>query len=182
MDVHRPSLVRLSLGSIVGIPLGVLALTALSPDAARIMIAFAVLAGLILLLRYKPSAATPNGPLAVIAGVFAGVFTGLAAMPGPPAVAYYLGTSIPPKQTRASLLLFFFLTCLLATPGLFLKGALTSSTLTLTALSIPSMVLGTWLGTVTFNRLNSTQYRQIAIAVMAIAAVVAGARGIAAYL
>lgn len=181
-DVHRSSLLRLSLGSVVGIPLGVLSLTALSPDAARIMIAVAVLVGLVLLLRYKPSASEPNGPLAVVAGLFAGIFTGLAAMPGPPAVAYYLGTSIPPKQTRASLLLFFFLTCMLATPGLFLKGALSGSTLTLTALAIPSMALGTWLGTLAFSRLNSTQYRQIAIAVMAIAAVVAGWRGLIAYI
>lgn len=182
MDVHRPSLIRLSLGSIVGIPVGVLALTALSPDAARIMIAIAVLAGLILLLRYKPSASEPNGPLAVVAGLVAGIFTGLAAMPGPPAVAYYLGTSIAPKQMRASLLLFFFLTCMLTTPGLFLKGALTESTLLLTALSIPSMALGTWCGTAAFNRLNSARYRQVAIAVMAVSALIAGARGIAAYI
>ncbi|MBU2865478.1 sulfite exporter TauE/SafE family protein [Pacificibacter marinus] len=181
-EVHRPSLLRLCIGAIVGIPIGVLALTALSADAARIMIAVVVLAGLIILMRYKPSTAEPNGPLAVVAGGIAGAFTGLAAMPGPPAVAYFLGTSLPPKQTRASLLLFFFVVCILTTPGLYFKGALTQSTLIITALSIPSMALGTWLGTATFKRLNSTQYRNVAIGVMAIAAILAGARGIAAYM
>lgn len=181
-EVHLPSFTRLSLGSIVGIPIGVLALTALNPDAARIMIAIAVLCGLVLLLRYKPKAGEPNGPLAVFAGIVAGLFTGLAAMPGPPAVAYYLGTTLPAKQTRASLLMFFFITCTLSTPGLYVGGALTSSTLLITALSIPSMALGTWIGTAAFNRLNSSQYRQIAIGVMALAAVIAGVRGILAYL
>ncbi|MEM5474988.1 sulfite exporter TauE/SafE family protein [Pacificibacter sp. AS14] len=181
-EIHRPSFLRLCIGAIVGIPVGVLGLTALSPDAARIMIAVVVLAGLIILLRYKPSTSAPNGPLAVVAGVVAGAFTGLAAMPGPPAVAYFLGTSLPPKQTHASLLLFFFVVVLLAMPGLYLKGALTQSILIITAMSIPSMALGTWLGTAAFKRLNSTQYRNIAIGVMALAAILAGWRGIAAYI
>jgi uncharacterized membrane protein YfcA len=181
-EVHLPSLARLSIGAIVGVPLGVFALTALDPDAARITIAAAVLIGLVILLRYKPSAAAPSNPLALIAGVCAGVFSGLAAMPGPPAVAYYLGTSIPKHQTRASLLLFFFLTCLMSVPGLYMAGALTPSILLLTTLSIPSMALGTWLGSEAFKRLNNAQYRQIAIGVMAIAGFLAGWHGIMSYL
>lgn len=180
--VHKPSLIRLSLGSLVGTPLGILALTALSPDAARIWIAAAVLAGLTLLMRYKPAEPRPHGGLALIAGVASGAFSGLAAMPGPPAVAYYLGAGTNSVQTRASLLLFFFVAAVTATPGLMLAGAVTRDTLWLTLISVPALALGTWGGTEAFRRLDNAQYRKVAIGVMAISAVLAGWRGLSVYL
>ncbi|KFE36455.1 sulfite exporter TauE/SafE family protein [Thioclava atlantica] len=180
--VHRPSLARLSLGAIAGTPLGIFALTAVSPDAARILIALAVLAGLALLMRYKPAHPHPNGRLALIAGVASGAFSGLAAMPGPPAVAYYLGAGTSAVQTRASLLLFFFVASLLATPGLILAGAVNAQTLSLTLIAIPALALGTWAGSAAFTRLDSAQYRKLAIAVMALSALLAGGRGLAVYL
>ncbi|MFD0980446.1 sulfite exporter TauE/SafE family protein [Tropicimonas aquimaris] len=181
-DIHRPSLVRLSLGSLLGTPVGILALTALSPDAARILIATAILVGLVMILRYKPTEQRAHNGLALAAGVASGAFSGLAAIPGPPAVAYYLGSGINSVQTRASLLFFFFIAALMATPGLFVAGAVNSHTLWLSFVSIPALALGTWLGTEAFNRLDSTQYRQLAIAVMGLSALLAGWRGLSAYI
>ncbi|MEO1949872.1 sulfite exporter TauE/SafE family protein [Thioclava sp.] len=180
--VHKPSLARLSLGAIVGTPVGIFALTAVSADAARVMIALAVLAGLALLLRYKPARPHPHGGLALLAGVASGAFSGLAAMPGPPAVAYYLGAGTTAVQTRASLLLFFFVASLLATPGLIWAGAVNGDALWLTLVSVPALALGTWAGTAAFARLDNAQYRTIAIVVMAISAVLAGWRGLSVYL
>jgi uncharacterized membrane protein YfcA len=177
----KPSLTRLAIGSVAGTPIGIYALAILSPDAARILIAAAVLISLAVLLGYKPSNPRPNTRLAVGSGVLSGVFSGLAAMPGPPAVAYYLAVGMPPKQTRASLMLFFFFTSLIATPGLALAGAVNHDTLWLMVYSTPAMALGTWAGTAAFTRLDSAQYRTIAIGVMAIAGVLAGWRGISAY-
>lgn len=181
-DVHRPSLTRLTLGSLAGTPIGVLALTALSPDVARIIIALAILVGLALIVQKKP--ATPRAPngLAFAAGVASGAFSGLAAIPGPPAVAYYLGTGIDSRQTRASLLLFFFIASSLATPGLVMAGAVNSNTLWLSLISIPALAAGTWLGTEAFNRLDNAQYRHVAIAIMAMSAALAGWRGLSAFL
>ena len=44
------------------------------------------------------------------AGLTAGLFNGLAAMPGPPAVAYYLAAPVQRIAARASLLVFFLAT------------------------------------------------------------------------
>lgn len=181
-DVHKPSLIRLSVGSLVGTPVGIFALTALSHDAARVLIAVAVLGGLALLMRYKPAEPRPHHGLALVAGVASGAFSGLAAMPGPPAVAYYLGAGTSSVQTRASLLLFFFVAALMATPGLVIAGAVNAHTLRLTAVSVPALALGTWLGTAAFKRLDNAQYRKVAIAVMALSAVLAGWRGLSAYI
>jgi hypothetical protein len=44
------------------------------------------------------------------------------------------------------------------------------------------LALGTWLGTQVFARLESAQFRKIAIAVMAISGVIGGWRGVMFYL
>lgn len=181
-DIHKPSVLRLAIGSLIGTPIGIYALAVLSPDAARVLISVAVMLGLLLLLRYKPAEPRPSGHLAAVTGVASGVFSGLAAMPGPPAVAYYLGVGMPAKETRASLLIFFFFSSLIATPGLALAGAIDLHMLVLVVVSVPGLIFGTWLGTEAFKRLGSDQYRKIAIGVMAVAAVLSGWRGLSAYL
>lgn len=181
-NVHKPTLMRLCLGSLLGTPIGIFALAALSPDAARILIAAAVLGGLALLLRYKPTEPRPHHGLALFAGVASGAFSGLAAMPGPPAVAFYLGAGISAVQTRASLFLFFFVTALIATPGLIIAGGASTQILALTVISIPALALGTKVGTEVFNRLDGDQYRQVAIGVMGLSAIIAGWRGLSGYI
>ncbi|MDO6592139.1 sulfite exporter TauE/SafE family protein [Loktanella sp. D2R18] len=181
-NIHKPSLTRLTLGSLIGTPIGVIALTALSPDGARILIALAILAGLAMIMRNKPTVSHASNGLAVAAGIASGAFSGLAAIPGPPAVAYYLGTGIDTIQTRASLMLFFFFASLLAMPGLIIAGAVNANTLWLSAISFPALAAGTWLGTEAFKRLDNAQYRNLAIIVMAVSAVLSGWRGVSAYL
>jgi len=181
-EADWPSIKRLIVGAIVGTPIGFFALTALDPNLARIVIAIAVLLGLVLLLTYKPRAPSPNNTLAVVAGAAAGVFSGLAGMPGPPVIAYYIGIGMYPKQTRASLMVFFFFVSAIATPGIVLAGELDLKVAVLVAASVPSLALGTWVGTQVFARLNSGQFRTIAIAVMAISGVIGGWRGVIFYL
>ncbi|WP_175501162.1 sulfite exporter TauE/SafE family protein [Poseidonocella pacifica] len=181
-DIDGQSLKRLTVGSLVGTPVGLIALTALSPDAARILIALAILAGLALIVRRVPAESRTRNGLAVAAGVASGAFSGLAAIPGPPAVAYYLGSGIDPVRTRASLLSFFFIVSVMATPGLALAGAINERTVWLSLVSLPAMVIGTWLGTEAFKRLNHGQYRRLAIMVMAFSALLAGWRGVSGYL
>lgn len=145
------SIKRLIGGAVVGTPIGFFALTELNPNLARIVIAIAVLLGLVLLLTYKPRVPRPNSALAVVAGAAAGVFSGLAGMPGPPVVAYYLGIGMPPKQTRASLMVFFFFVSAIATPGIVLAGEFDLKMVVLVAVSVPSLALGTWAGTLVFG-------------------------------
>lgn len=180
--VHRPSLLWLSAGSVAGTPLGIWALTALSTNAARVLISALVLAGLALLARYRPARPHPQQGLALLAGVVSGAFSGLAAMPGPPAVAYYLGAGTTSTQTRASLLLFFFFTALIAVPGLWFAGAIDRRVLWLTVISLVPMIVGSWAGAKAFARLDMGQYRKIAILVMAVSAAFSGWNGLSVYL
>lgn len=181
-DAHRPTLLRLILGSLLGTPIGIAAIVALNPDVARVLIAVAILAGLLVLTQPKTATVHPSNGLAFIAGMASGTFSGLAAMPGPPAVTYYLSAGTTPDQTRASLLLFFLVVSLIAAPGLALSGGINQHTLLLLLLSLPALAIGAWCGTEMFKRLNNDQYRRIAISLMALSAMIAGWRGVSAFL
>lgn len=79
-------------------------------------------------------------------------------------------------------MVFFFFVSAIATPGIVLAGEFDLKMVVLVAVSVPSLALGTWAGTLVFARLDSGQFRTIAIAVMAISGVIGGWRGVMYYL
>lgn len=175
--VNRRALLLMTIGSVVGTPLGLLALTHLSPDAMRIVLAALVGVGLAALLL-KVQLGEGRGT-AIGAGMVAGLFSGLAAMPGPPAIAYFLGTRTPAVNTRASLMVFFFLTSLVALPGLVWAGQIDRHGIVQAAFSLPALLIGTWVGGQAFSRLDEGGYRTAAIALLGVTAALTALRGIA---
>lgn len=170
------TLASLSVGALIGTPLGLMTLYALSADAMRILIAIIVLAGLLALIRQVRI--RPGPRRAVAAGVLAGIFSGMAAMPGPPAVAYLLGTSTPAVEARATLIIFFFITSLFTLPGLWVQGLLGQPVLLMAATSFPLLMIGTDLGGRVFRRLGDGGYEKAAIAMLAATAFLAALRGV----
>ena len=166
----------MAIGAVVGTPLGLWGLTQLSPDVMRVVLAVIVAIGLAALLL-KIRLPTGPGP-AIGAGLTAGVFSGLAAMPGPPAIAYFLGTDTPAKNTRASAMVFFFLTSLMALPGLWLAQKIDVQVFTQALIALPALLVGTWAGGRAFARLGEGGYRLAAIGLLGITATVTALRGI----
>lgn len=174
--VNRRALALMSLGALLGTPLGILALTRLSPDAMRVVLAIVVGLGLVALLA---KITFPRGrAMAFGSGALAGLFSGLAAMPGPPAIAYFLGTQTPARETRASLMIFFFLTSLMALPGLAWAGELDQVALLRAAVALPALLIGSWAGGRAFAWLNEASYRTASIALLGVTAAVTAVRGI----
>ncbi|MEF2070104.1 sulfite exporter TauE/SafE family protein [Consotaella aegiceratis] len=177
--MHRPSLRWLALGALFGTPLGLYALARFDASVMRVLIAGIVGVALLVLAR-KPVLAAIGGPkLAIPAGFFAGVFSGAAAMPGPPVIAYYLSAPAAPAMTRASLLAFFFFTAIIALPGQAYARLIDGPAVLLALVGLPIMVGGTALGAWLFARASQDLYRRIALAVLAVMALVTGLRGIA---
>ena len=173
-----PGLKRLSLGALIGTPIGLLGLVYLDAALIRLAIAAIVVVGVLLLLpKAHPDAPVRLG-LAVPTGLVAGLFGGLAAMPGPPVIAYYLSGATPAHVIRATMLVFFFFTSLLALPGLALGGLLDAQTLLLSLIAIPIMLTGTALGGSIFARAPNAAYKPLALAVLIVMAFSSGLRGL----
>lgn len=175
--IDRKALGLLCAGALVLTPVGAVLALRLDPDALRLAIAVVVLLGLAVLLT---SVKVPDGTLpALAAGGIAGLLAGLAAMPGPPAVAYFLGRHADRRSARASLLLFFAFTAAVALTVLTLRTDILRWQMVGTAaLLYPVMLGGTWIGARLFERMGDGQYRSAALGVMALSALLAGARGL----
>ena len=109
-------LLRLGLGSLAGLPLGLIAFRHADPILVRALVGGTILAFAVLLgWRRRHGAGEPSGPfgvrpgLEVATGVVSGIATALVGMAGPPVLIYLLLAGAPPRTVRATLLSFFAL-------------------------------------------------------------------------
>ncbi len=174
------SVLRLGAGALAGTPPRIALLTQLDPAATRLALAGLVAGGLVFLLRTPASGTVGVRPFeAPLAGLLAGFFGGLAAMPGPPAVAYFLRAGSSPPVARASLMIFFFITSLIALPGLAATGLLDLPALLIAVPALPLLMIGASLGAAIFLRTSEAGYRRLALIVLAVIAAASGVRGVA---
>lgn len=184
-DVHRagrachwPSLRWLIVGAVIGSPLGALVLSVAPAPIARITIATITAGAVVMLSRGFALAAVPSRPATTAVGLAAGLFNGLAAMPGPPAVVYYMSGPFRAAAARASLLVFFLATSISAFASTAAVGLVNGGVLWLAALSFPAMLLGTRIGEYSFRRGTEALHRTVSIASLGCVALLSAAKGI----
>jgi uncharacterized membrane protein YfcA len=173
-DAIEPALLtRLTIGSLLGLPLGLVAFAHADPLIVRAAAGatIAVFAAMLAINRYRqrPSrlALTPGRDIA--AGTVAGVATALVGMSGPPVLIYLMLARTPARTVRATLLTFFALiyAATLATHIVFVG---VPGTAWLTAASLaPFAWLGGLIGLRFGNRLGENAAAALAIAVLAVA-------------
>lgn len=155
-------------------PLGMMAIAALVPDIARLLLALiATAAFAAVLLPQRPP--HPPGMVATgLVGVASGLLNGFAGMPGPPVAPYYLGRRIPPMVARASMMLIFLATSACGVGTGLVLGVADHRTLLLGLVLFPAVLLGNWLGGHAFGRVGPLVWRGFTAVVLAGAAISAG--------
>lgn len=169
---------KLCIGALIGTAPGIYLLAMLDPSILRILLAAIVCASLPFLLNRPSEVTASTGRFAVPAGILSGFFGGAAAMPGPPAITYFLHLGSPAAVMRASLMIFFFVTSTIALPGLFVADLLGSDTLVAALVAFPFMLIGTTTGGHAFSRASESLYKRVCVVLLVVIALVAGARGI----
>ena len=172
----QPTVVRLVLGSAIGMPLGVAALALASATMMRAGLGLMVLVAVALTWKPRPAQLRPHSSLTMATGFAAGICHGLAAMGGPPAVAYFLAFEKRVTVMRSSLMVFFPLASLLGLPMVALAGLLDAPAFMLGVLGMPLMVGGGWLGTWAFRRYGARSYRPLALGALLLTAAASIAR------
>ncbi len=179
---HWRSLPWLMAGALVGTPLGMVGLAAMSPDWARLAIAGAVLLAVVLMAQGFRLAAMPGGAALAGTGLAAGVLNGIAAMPGPPVIVLYLAGALTIEAGRASLLIFFSVNNVVGAVSAATAGLIPPGTLVLAAAALPLMLAGQWLGRRMFLNATPARYRQVALVFLAALAAITAARALYALL
>ena len=175
---HWPSLRWMMLGAAIGSPIGALVLSHVPAPVARLVISAITLLAVLALGRGLALPAIPGPAPTTFTGFLAGLFNGLAAMPGPPAVAYYMSVPLPRANVRASLMVFFLLTSVAAMASGLAIGLITAQTFCLSLLGLPMMWIGTQIGHIAFVRSNDAMHRRVSIVSLGVIALVSAAKGL----
>ena len=152
-------------GAVIGMPMGIWALTSISENAARAVISGYVLEMSLVLLRgWRLPGNTGNA-----AHFGAGIVSGLANAPGMgglPVAAFFAAQRISPAVFRATLVAYFPILDLYSAPIYWLNGMVTWDTVRISLIGLPLVLLANWLGSRHFLRTDPQDFRRFAIGLL----------------
>ncbi|MDE8348548.1 MAG: sulfite exporter TauE/SafE family protein [Acidocella sp.] len=173
---HWPLVSKLTVGSIVATPLGSWALLYMSANMLRLCIAVIVFATAVTLAAGYRLKMIPSGWQVLAFGVASGVLNGLAGMSGPPVVAFFLAAPLSVAVARASMIMFFLISAVLALLPLAIFGKFHLWSMAGSLMGLPVVLLGSVVGTKLYLSSNGGHFRFISIGLLVLAAVLAGLR------
>jgi uncharacterized protein len=153
-------------GAVIGLPLGLWALTAISEDAARAVIAGYVLVMCGVLLAGWRMQREVTGSANLAMGVVSGV-ANAPGMAGLPVVAFFAAQPMTPQVFRATLIAYFPILDLYSGPVYWYYGLVSWDTIWAALLALPLTLLGTWLGGRHFLGTPPQDFRRMAILLLA---------------
>jgi uncharacterized membrane protein YfcA len=166
----------LVIGAVVATPLGVWGLAHLPSTPVRAAIAAIVLLSVAVLGRGARLRRAVGAGGVLSFGALAGLFNGLAGMPGPPVIAFYLASPVAIAVGRASMIVFFLASSVVALVPIAALGMLSWPITIAAVLGFPVVWFGSWLGAVVYDRSRDRGYRVVALALLVATARLAAIR------
>ncbi|WP_367717549.1 sulfite exporter TauE/SafE family protein [Nitratireductor sp. GISD-1A_MAKvit] len=155
------------------VPLGVYILKNGDETTLRWVISIVILA-CALTLRSGWRYHGPRGfPVSFGVGGIAGTLSGIAAIPGPPVIIYWMASSLPVAVVRANLMTLFLISEVFSAGNLWLAGLFDQTRVTLGILMIPPYVASLAVGTKLYGIASETAYRRLAFMLIVASALVA---------
>jgi uncharacterized protein len=161
----------ISIGGLVGLPIGAWVLIKSDPLAIRWAIAVFGMFLLALLMSSWRFRGQPRAAVTVGIGGVAGLLSGVAQVGGPPIVAYWLSRSLPAETVRANIVLYFAVATVVSAVVYFAGGLLTTSVVGLALITGPIYGLGLYIGSRMFGLANEITFRRLCFALIAAAIV-----------
>jgi uncharacterized membrane protein YfcA len=173
-------LLRLALGSLVGLPLGLAAFRYADPIVVRaaagaMILGFAILMGVSRLRSGQPgqgkqwTAFAMSPVLDFAAGAASGIASALVGQPGPPVLIYLLLAGAAAKTVRATLLAFFALIYGVTLASHVATIGIPAPTWLAAGVLLPFAFLGSLAGRPIGDRLGAEPFAMLAIALLAVA-------------
>ena len=170
--VRLSAVAALSVGSLAGIPAGLLILDLIDPEALKILVGVTVIAASVLVYRVREVTTTRAGVVpAVAAGVVSGVLRASTSMGGPPAVLYLLGAERDVEAFRGTILAFFLPMSLVTIVGLAAVGRVTPDVLRTSAIALPALVVGLVLGAWLRYRVREELFRLLMLLLLILSSI-----------
>jgi uncharacterized membrane protein YfcA len=162
-DIQWKPISNLMIGTCIGTPLGIYALTSLPATIIRMALAVIVLTTAMLLLRGFTLDKVPGKPATVGVGVLAGILNGSMSIGGPPVVLFFFSTPIGIAVSRASIIAYFFGLDAVGAVMLSSQGLIDVAVFLRTVLLIPLLLLGTLIGNQGYKKSNPDRFKKTAL-------------------
>ena len=173
--VHWQALGWLSVGCLIGTPIGVYTLATAPAGPLKIALASVVLIIAILLLRGFALKSVP-GPLGTAGtGLISGGLNGALGVGGPPVVIFFFGTPIGAATGRASMIAYFLFTDLLGLGWQWHDGLLNRQAFGRALVYAPALIAGVFVGNRMFAAIDPAHFRVWVLRLLIALAVVSGA-------
>ncbi len=170
-DSDVPDLVRLTVGAMVGVPVGVAILKVLPPEVFRYSVSALAIVLLILLAFGLRFHGILTRPMIFSAGGLGGFLAGAVGMPGPPVIALYLASPLPAAAARANIYLYLLITNVLILAVFAVQDILYRDPVVLGFVIAVPFLAGIVAGTLVFDPKRERTYRIVAFAVIFCSAV-----------
>jgi len=165
------SMLTVSMAALLGMPLGLLALSWLSERTLTALIGGVLLLFIFVIIRgfHLPQRSSTEAVVGIISG---GLLTSTG-MNGPPIVAAFQAMRLPPVTLRATLLSSLCFQDLAAVCGFASIGRISPVILFVVAAGLPGLALGWFVGDLIFARFRPRQFRWAILTMLTVSAVTA---------
>jgi uncharacterized membrane protein YfcA len=164
IDVKR--ILPMALSALLGIPVGVWIISAISPSILKVFIGAVIICFAILLALGLRKTFAGERLSSGIAGFFSGVFITSTSIGGPPVVLFMHSQRWPKEVIHPSLAGYFTFVSGFSLGALALAGHVNTEIVVTAASLAPVMLAGTGLGIVVFNRVNARLFRAISLGIV----------------
>jgi uncharacterized membrane protein YfcA len=165
-QAEMPTFKLLTLGSFVGIPFGLALLLFVPSEYLKLIICTAILIFSALLIMNVRFRHTDKALSKLIFGMLAGIGTSGASVGGPVVVFYMLSSSLNVLTQRATLIMFFIVSELIAIAALFSGGLIDLEIVKLVFILLIPTLIAVRCGQYLFNRYPPKSLKHFALPVM----------------
>ncbi|MFO7619075.1 MAG: sulfite exporter TauE/SafE family protein [Thermoplasmata archaeon] len=158
----------LMIGGALGIPVGTYLLLIADSDALKIMIGLLILlfgaAQLFNIRKHFRNEKAAMGPI----GFAGGVLNGCVSMSGPPLILFFSNQGYSKRKFRANLIAFFLFINIATLPVFLYAGLLTETVATTSAVLLPGMLLGAFVGSRLSGKVPEKKFRNFVLVLVMI--------------
>ncbi len=165
-EIDWRSLWPLLLGTWLATPIGIYVLSTIPADPVRIVLSVVVFVAAVLIWRGFALKRVPGLPATIVIGGMAGLLNGSMGFVGPPVILFYFSSPIGVSIGRASIIAYFLGTDSVGTAMFAAQGLVDAAILWRTALFLPILFLGVWLGNRRFIDTEPESFRKFALCLL----------------
>ena len=163
----------IAIGSLVGMPIGAYILSIIDPSLLKIFIGFVIIIFAVLISlgftlsfkNYKLSSA--------IAGLLSGMLMTSTSLGGPPVVLFMHGQKLNKNIIYCNLIMYWLFLISFSILTLLISKIINIETVYQALTFLPALLIGLYLGIITFHRINVHSFRKVTICIIIISGIAA---------